>query len=542
MKKLLVLVLALALLLVTSASALTVAPAGTYPIVDEPVTLKVLAMMRSNYEDLPNNEMTKRFEALTNVHIEWEWVTGQDAIATKFATSVASGDYPDIYWGFALEPSQIMLYANQGVFVAIDDMIDDCMPNFAAMLEADPTIKTAITAPDGHIYSLARTDAGLHMITPNKLYINTDWLEMAGMEMPETTEEFEEYLVYVRDHDMNGDGDTTDEIPMAGSAEDCGGFTMLPTSWLLSSWELQPATRLNVGEGGQLYFSAATDAYKEGLKWVKHLCDEGLYAKDSFTMNLSQLTSLTSDPEHLNVGASVGFVGTVFFGFKGLDADTSAHMRDIYASVLPVASETGRRLTTGYDTNCELNTFVSSACENVEVALKWMDYWFSTEGTIESMYGWENEQYEWVNEPAINGDPVSLKPYVLDADDPNKVGNATWNGAAARYDTQYTRYCETANPKSGSFDYYRDSVGYLDFFPETWLPQTIWFTNEQASELGLIDAILMDYVAQAEAEFITGKRDIDADWDAYLAELEGIGLENYIAIYQEAYDTILANK
>ena len=38
------------------------------------------------------------------------------------------------------------------------------------------------------------------------------------------------------------------------------------------------------------------------------------------------------------------------------------------------------------------------------------------------------------------------------------------------------------------------------------------------------------------AKFIRGEADLDADWDSYLAELKNIGLDEYLAIYQEAYD------
>ena len=36
--------------------------------------------------------------------------------------------------------------------------------------------------------------------------------------------------------------------------------------------------------------------------------------------------------------------------------------------------------------------------------------------------------------------------------------------------------------------------------------------------------------------FITGQKDIDAEWDAYLADLEKLGLSDYIAAYQKTYD------
>ena len=48
---------------------------------------------------------------------------------------------------------------------------------------------------------------------------NQVWLDKAGMEAPETLDEFVELLRYFKDNDMNDNGDTSDEIPMSIMAE-----------------------------------------------------------------------------------------------------------------------------------------------------------------------------------------------------------------------------------------------------------------------------------------------------------------------------------
>lgn len=45
-------------------------------------------------------------------------------------------------------------------------------------------------------------------------FINKAWLDQLGLEVPTTTEELYELLCAFRDNDMNGNGDTTDEIPL----------------------------------------------------------------------------------------------------------------------------------------------------------------------------------------------------------------------------------------------------------------------------------------------------------------------------------------
>ncbi len=50
-----------------------------------------------------------------------------------------------------------------------------------------------------------------------------------------------------------------------------------------------------------------------------------------------------------------------------------------------------------------------------------------------------------------------------------------------------------------------------------------------------------NYLVTAKVQFITGETDIDAGWDAYLAELDKIGLERLLEIEQAAYDRYLGN-
>lgn len=64
----------------------------------------------------------------------------------------------------------------------------------------------------------------------------------------------------------------------------------------------------------------------------------------------------------------------------------------------------------------------------------------------------------------------------------------------------------------------------------------LFFTEEQSTKLAQIESTLMDYVEEMEAKFITGDTDIDKEWDKYVETLQSIGLEEYVGIYQEAYN------
>ena len=63
-------------------------------------------------------------------------------------------------------------------------------------------------------------------------------------------------------------------------------------------------------------------------------------------------------------------------------------------------------------------------------------------------------------------------------------------------------------------------------------------TIEESSAIGETVNTLNSYVREMIAAFLTGGQDIDAYWDTYLAELDKIGIDDVVAVYQTAYDRV----
>lgn len=73
------------------------------------------------------------------------------------------------------------------------------------------------------------------------------------------------------------------------------------------------------------------------------------------------------------------------------------------------------------------------------------------------------------------------------------------------------------------------------------MPLSIKFTDEETATITNIKSSIMDQVLQMSARWIAGESDVDADWESYTNTLDGIGLQDYIAIYQTAYDRYMSN-
>jgi putative aldouronate transport system substrate-binding protein len=73
--------------------------------------------------------------------------------------------------------------------------------------------------------------------------------------------------------------------------------------------------------------------------------------------------------------------------------------------------------------------------------------------------------------------------------------------------------------------------------PEEVFPHwAIWIDPSLADETAILRQNITDYVNSNALQFITGAKDIEKDWDAYVAGLDQLGLARYLELMQQAYD------
>ena len=69
-------------------------------------------------------------------------------------------------------------------------------------------------------------------------------------------------------------------------------------------------------------------------------------------------------------------------------------------------------------------------------------------------------------------------------------------------------------------------------------PSVITFTAEQNDILAQYGSDLESYLSENYLQFVDGSKPL-SEWDSYVAELNKIGLDQVLAVYQSAYDDFL---
>ena len=68
---------------------------GTYPIVKQPMTIRMFAPQFPTIEDMKTNAFTVFLEEKTNIKIDWDLVPN-NALKDRKQLMLASGDYPEV--------------------------------------------------------------------------------------------------------------------------------------------------------------------------------------------------------------------------------------------------------------------------------------------------------------------------------------------------------------------------------------------------------------------------------------------------------------
>ncbi|AIQ57157.1 extracellular solute-binding protein [Paenibacillus borealis] len=506
-----------------------------------PVEVSVFAVQESGI-DIPTNKFTTFLQDKFNIKFDWQ-INPSDGAKEKRQISLASGDYPDAYLltAYIDEFSQgdVLKYGQQGVLVPLNDLIDKYAPNIKAAMEKTPALKTLNTAPDGNIYGLGAYTECFHCSYPNKMWINTEWLKKLNLEAPKTTEEFKQMLEAFKTQDPNGNG-KADEVPLSGSTEDFG-VRIIP--YLMNSFVYDDDRNyLNLTPDGKVESAAIKPEWKEGLTYIKSLFDAGLIDPGAFTQNAEAFKKIGENADAEILGAGAGMHPAIFINIDPGNT-RSAH----YNPLAPLTGPSGVSFAThdagGVSPGAKF-VITNKASEEAQIALiKMVDYMFTPEGQTNSASGMKG--IDWTDpgegDVALGKDskPVIKQIPMAEGEAPR---NAGWSGMGHFYmPKEYRDTFVQGTDIYASNGYerrlYDATLLYEGHEPKDLFPLwSIWIDPSDIDEASMLQTNLRNYIEQNELQFITGNKDLNKDWDAYVKGLKDLKLDRYLEILQKAYD------
>lgn len=518
-------------------------------------TLTIAIQPDSHIEDYDNNWLTNHLEESLGINIEFYMMPSSTADFQSKMSLLATGgdDLPDIIMPLgSLSQSMILDYGSKGLFVPLEDYLNDeeISPHFNAIPEEDKQeMLNLMTAADGHVYGLIKYEPQTWNYNPYRLYINQAWLDKLGLEVPTTTDELKEVLTQFVNNDPNGNG-RKDEIGVYGIIGGYGQNTAVALMNAFTFYDdgLGKNNGLALSEDGTVYAPWVTDEWRKGLEYLKDLYDNGLLAPAMFSDNDSQFTATLNLEDNV-----IGFcsIGSQTVNYP--DADNNKNYQEM-TMIEPLTGPEGVQYTPYAPIGYTPEFFVTSACENPELAFRVGEAFYDYEMSLNNRYG--EYGVDWTDDPEVcaeanNGykelgliDEIKLVTNIGDVNVWGEVNNKFWHNIGPRY----TPASLTDAMADGSTEFNADSKSsmasatcyelYNDKHPEQLLP-VLSYTQEESTENAQVLTSMSDLIDNSMAEFITGTRNLDDDgWNQYLKEMENVGLNDWIENAQAAYDRI----
>lgn len=501
----------------------------------EVVKLKALIISHALTKDITDMKWVSEIEGKAGVEIEWEQIRAD--WETVKSTRFAAGDVPDLLFNATID-SDYTKYA--GLFMDLTPYISaETTPNITAMFEEEPDTKTLATTMEGKIYGLPKFQ-GKWPSTNTVMFINKEWLDNVGKEVPTTYSELKDVLMAFKEQDANGNGDPGDEIPMDFNAGANNGWfnSAYSLTNLVGSLGIQLTnwgTDAYFAEDGQIKCYAVDERYKLFMKYVADLYTNGLINTNAISNDYSAFQSLSRGNEKGD--ALVGCV----FGWE----ETDKFGPTLYSQYVPVPA-------LEYDIDCEPGTYdtrwrddytglnmsgnrvcVSANCKNVEAAVRFIDCFYDPAVSVQGLFGGISDGC--VEQTGDN----SFK--VLDPLDP---GTWKWTSTMADNAPMYIRRdteIEMAQDMTYALEerkIYDDVIAKAsesDTYPQMFMK----YSEEDQNTMALTQANINNIIDNYWSLWMTGESDIDADWDGYVKNVNDAGLPQILEIRQKAFDAYL---
>lgn len=328
--------------------------------------------------------------------------------------------------------------------------------------------------------------------------------------------------------DADGDGDPTNEIGLTNNA---GTNLQADCQHILSVWGCMVSRNTNymgLNNDGEAVFVPAQENYKEAVKWMHMLWENGVLDPEYFTQDTSSVTAKLQ----AEGGSKVGIISAWTADSEaGQNADQYSLMEAVegYNDIHYVECATASLDIT------DRELVITTACEDPEALLKWADNFYDDLVSLQTFYGSLG-----VTVTANDDGTYS----VHSTDDDTSLDTAAWSNALRDFGPKYMNpefYDKVIIPDdvSDGIKLKEDEVNakYVTTDKNTGMP-ALQYTEDELNRITAIGTDVYSYVESMYAHWVVDGG-VEDEWDSYIDQLNAMGLEELVSLQQGAYAAYL---
>lgn len=549
---------------------------GQFPLVEgENITLDIAVLCHDNTQKPEETYQFKFIEKYVGIDLNLTTYFYDGTRDESISLLFADGDLPDLIVGMGLDASQIVRYG------MVDEMLLDMKPYINAenapsllkVMKEYPAYEQAMTTPDGAIYSLGSwgEDDPTNKSGVFRMFYNWKVMGDAGItKCPTTLDEFLAMLrtIKAKFPEMTPFGGNYARYNATYLIQNALGFNIS----LASSEQKSHETDIGLYKGEVSLFSYNKEILPAYLEFMHTMYEEGLMEQDYYTLDKETTKAHLTAGKYAVFSEVPSLYGGLEFGaeFWGglpltskyndtpfwpsndfyktggfcVSADTEypelcVAFADLFygegemnkllngngPSVTDVTNGLGLgNLTEGWYYDWETNTKNYKEFEKVKDEYSNQNYWVFENVTFWKDGAFENSYLKWSTDE--NGT-------YIEPDDLDDHKDTIEEGAAIRhtlkdfFNTTGGQWCKALHNTFGQYE------------TTEMTPKTCYFDDETLTLASDYKTALDAYASQSIAEFITGAKEInEANLNAYFAEMERLGAEEYVKIYADYWASV----
>ena len=469
--------------------------------------------------------LMQMMEEAVGVDLTYQMVTDEQA-PLMF---INSADLPDMLFDaaakFGLSMTQINEYGQAGLLINYMEYLDQ-MPNLSKAYAENPDLFDGVITLDGEVYTLPYYVFTLKGVD-NLLYFRQDHMKEIGWEAaPTTIDEFTQYLKDLKAHFGATD---SEYIPFTVySATDIGYNTRLSRFLFPSFGELMEAGIHVDASGENVVVGFATEQYKNYLKYLRSLIAEELLDPDVYDAKDNLMQAFMNEG-HTSVNTLMVYMPRSAFESGNLDIMIPSPLKSEYNDDTKWAMPTVARSWGG---------MINANTEDLDACLAYMDAFFATEENplddegqvfnLSFMLGKKGVDWNWKEEG------VSYEVY----DHEGYSNNAAWGIANGYSGTPYSGVLHVLDYEKGEVGFKATNVkeNLVPYAVEVLRPESLPLTDDEHDIYTDAWTDINKYVMEFQAAVLTGEKDADAEWDTFITNLNDMGLQDVLDVYQAALD------
>lgn len=477
-----------------------------YPITTD-TTLKIWTRYGPDSKYLKVEEQPAYVETEKRTGIKAEYIYSSGDPDEAFNLLIASGEYPDIiihrWLGSSYSPTNAM---EEGVILPLNDIFEAYTPNVKKHLEQDAERAKYWKNDDGKYFAFPNFSEknGAPWLGP---IVRADLMEKLNLETPETIDDWTNML---RTFQANGI-----ESPLTMM----GGFIsdVRFAGFIFGAYET--AFDFYKDANGKLQYGPLTPEFKTAVAQLNSWYQEGLLDSEFVSTDDAMISQ-----KMLGNQAAV----TDYF-LSRLESwprsSKEAGNNYTYAALpYPVLEKGAPRefgyMPEAYNVSAAQDVAaISAQCKDVELAAKYLDFWYSDEGIMLSNFGIEGETYTLENDeikllPTFDENFDLIMPYIK-----YYVTALDSRFGALRYKLQSQKDAQKI---------WVNNMSDHAFPPVSATPAE---SDEMSAKLSDITS----YANESVLKFIVGQDSLD-NYDKFVENLKAKGIERVLEIKQGQLD------